>query len=83
MSQPGVCFSVHLSGIVNGLTQFIAFAGEASAVAVAPMSAVCMPKNFAISVDTGLPRAVVRNTSTLTRLNSPELGSGGNVTSVG
>ena len=48
--------------MVNGFTQVIALACETSAVAVAPMSAVAVPKYFAISVETGLPRAAVRRT---------------------
>ena len=67
---------------MNGFTQVIALACEASAVAVAPMSAVAIPKNFAISVDTGLPRAAVRRTVTLTRVGCPA-GSSGNSTSAG
>jgi hypothetical protein len=39
-----------LSGIVNGLTHFIALAGAASAVAVAMMSKSLMPKMGPISV---------------------------------
>ena len=39
-----VCISLHLSGIVNGFTHVIALAGDASAVAIAAMSAVAMPK---------------------------------------
>jgi hypothetical protein len=46
--------------MVNGLTHVIASAGEASAVAVADMSADEMPKYCAISVDTGLPWAASR-----------------------
>src|SRR5215204_6361609 len=82
MLQGGVCASIHLSGIVNGLTQVIALAWDTSAVAVAPMSAFVTPKYFAISVETGLPREAVRRTVTLTREGSPD-GSSGNVTSVG
>src|SRR5262245_24008105 len=63
--------------MVNGLTQVIAFAAAASAVAVATMSAVEMPKYLATSVDT------VRCTVTLTRLGSPVTGSLGNSTSAG
>ena len=47
VSQGGVCFSIHLSGIVNGLTQVIALAGDASAVAVAPMSTVVDAEDWA------------------------------------
>ena len=45
---------------MNGFTQVIAFAGEASATAIAPMSAVAIPKYWAISVDSGLPREARR-----------------------
>src|SRR5215204_4200733 len=81
-SQGGVCFSCHLSGIVNGFTQVIALAADASAVAVAAISAVAMPKYFAIIVGSGLPRAAVRYTVTFTRLGSPA-GSLRNSTSAG
>ena len=67
---------------MNGFTQVIALACETSAVAVAPMSAVAVPKYLAISVDTGLPRAAVRRTVTLTRVGCPS-GSSGNSTSAG
>src|SRR5262245_28818258 len=77
---PGSCFSIHLSGIVNGLTHVIALAGEASAVATASMLAVFTPKTRPISVCSGLPRAAVRYTCTRTRLFCPE-GDVGNVTS--
>ena len=53
-------FSIQRSGIVNGFTQVIALAGDASAVAVAPMFAVAMPKYCAMSVETGLPRLASR-----------------------
>src|SRR6187549_3322039 len=82
MPHGGDCFSIHLSGIVNGFTQVIALACDTSAVAVAPMSALVTPKYLAISVETGLPRDAVRRTVTLTRDGSPE-GSSGNVTSAG
>ena len=59
---------VHLSGIVNGFTQVIALDGDASAVAVAPMPTLDMPKYRAMSVETGFPRAAVRYTVTLTRV---------------
>src|SRR6478672_6720284 len=70
-SHGPVWFSIHLSGIVNGLTQVIAFAGEASAVAVAAISAVDIPKYFAIRVDSGLPREALRKTVTFTRFETP------------
>ena len=81
-SQGGVCFSIHLSGIVNGLTQVIALAGDASAVASAWMSTSVTPKKRPISVPTGLPRSSLRNTRTFTRLFRP-VGPSGNVTSAG
>ena len=56
---------------MNGLTHVIAFAGEASAVAVAAISAVDMPKYLAISVDRGLPREARRKTVTFTRFETP------------
>ena len=68
--------------MVKGLTQVIALAGETSAVAMAPMSAVAMPKYRAISVETGLPRDDVRRTATRTCVASPDESSG-NVTSAG
>ena len=67
---------------MNGITQVSAFAGVASAVATAAMSAVGTPKKPPISVDTGLLRSLVRNTCTCTRVGWP-LGSLGNVTSAG
>src|SRR3954447_7073244 len=79
-SQGGVCRSIHLSGMVNGLTQVIAFAGDASAVATALMSVEATPKYLAICVETGLPREAVRRTKTRTRLLLPA-GSLRNVTS--
>jgi hypothetical protein len=81
-SHGGVCFSIHRSGMVNGLTQVMALAGDASAVATAPTSAVFTPKYCAMSVDTGLPRDAVRRTLTRTRLGSP-VGSLRNCTSPG
>ena len=78
----GLFFSCHLSGIMNGLTQVIALAADASAVAIASMSTCCTPKNVPISVGTGLVRAAVRNTWTATRVGCP-VGSFGNVTSSG
>ena len=48
--------SFQRSGIVNGFTQVIALAGDASAVAIAAMSAVGMPKYLAMSVERGFPR---------------------------
>src|SRR5687768_14571548 len=78
----GLEFSIQRSGIVNGFTHLIAFAGEASAVAVAPMSAVGTPKIPPISVWIGFVRAVVRKTSTRTRFACPPAPSG-NVTSAG
>ena len=77
---PGSCFSVQRSGIVNGLTHVSAFAGDASAVAVAPTLAFGIPKYRAMKVDSGLPRSSVRNTFTLTRFESP-VGPTGKVTS--
>src|SRR5262249_54634022 len=74
--------SSHLSGIMNGLTQVSAFAGDASAVPAAPLSAGGPPNLPRRSVGTGLPRAVVRNTFTATRVGFPA-GSFGNVTSAG
>src|SRR6476620_4970347 len=71
-SKGGVCFSIQRSGIVNGLTQVIASAGDASAVAVALMPTVAMPKYCAISVEIGLPRLASRYTVTLTRLLVPD-----------
>ena len=67
---------------MNGFTQVIAFAGDASAVAVAVMLTVLTPKMPPINVGTGLFRsaASVRYTSTLTRVGLPA-GSFGNVTS--
>ncbi len=78
----GVFFSVHKSGIMNGLTQVMALAGDASAVAVASMSTWFTPKNTPSSVETGFNRAAVRNTWTATRVGCP-LGSLGKVTSAG
>src|SRR6266853_4633438 len=72
--------SIHLSGIMNGLTHVSALAGEASAVADAPMSAVGTPNMAARNVGIALPRAVVRKTETATRVGLP-VGSLGNVTS--
>src|SRR5437764_14576182 len=79
-SQGPVCFSIHLSGIVNGFTQVSALAGDASAVAVAVMSTVLTPKNVPINVLTGLVRPAVRNTVTATRVGWPD-GSFGKVPS--
>ena len=79
----GVLFSVQRSGMVNGLTHVIAFAAEASAVAVATMSAVLIPKYCAIIVETGFPRFAVRYTVTFTRSGDPSTGSFGNSTSAG
>src|SRR5947209_5230132 len=67
---------------MNGLTQVAALAGEASAVALAPISTVGTPKSGPISVGIALLRAVVRNTCTATRVGRPK-GSLGNVTSAG
>src|SRR3954462_13943003 len=78
----GDVFSIHLSGIVNGLTQSIALAGEASAVAVAPISAFAIPKYRAMLVATGLPLESVRRTATATRSDAPVVGFIGKVTSV-
>jgi hypothetical protein len=75
-------FSIHLSGIVQGLTQVAAFVSEASLVAVAPMSTVDIPINFAMNVGIALFRATERNTWTATRVGCPD-GSLGNVTSLG
>src|SRR5205807_117374 len=72
--------SIHLSGIVNGLTHVSALAGEASAVADAPTSAVGTPKIPPRNVGIALPRAMVRYTDTATRVGLPD-GSLGNVTS--
>src|SRR5829696_9876991 len=71
--------SDHLSGMVKGITQVSALAGDASAVAVAMMSTVGTPKNGPISVGTGLALCAVRRTVTCTRLLP--LGPAGNVTS--
>src|SRR3954467_3901252 len=79
-SKGGSCFSIQRSGIVNGLTQVIAFAGDASAVATALTLAVLMPKYLAISVSTGLPRELSRQTLARTRFAWP-VGSSGNVMS--
>ena len=79
---PGSCFSIHLSGMVNGFTQVIAFAGDTSAVATASMFTWCTLKACPISVPTGLPRSAVRYTCTRTRLLRPD-GESGNVTSPG
>lgn len=73
--------SIHLSGIVNGSTQFSAFAGAAVAVAVAETSTLSTPKSWAISVVTGFSRAAVRYTVTCTRSDRPVTGFIGNVTS--
>src|SRR3954447_7383823 len=81
-SHGPVPFSIHLSGIVNGITQVSALAGETSAVAIAATSTLRRPKNVPISVGTALLRAVVRNTWTWTRLFCPD-GDSGNVTSAG
>jgi hypothetical protein len=53
-------FSIHLSGIVNGFTHVMAFAGDASAIATARTPAVSIPKYFAMSKETGLPRDASR-----------------------
>src|SRR5882672_3194547 len=66
--QGGLPTSLHLSGIVNGLTQVSAFAGEASAVATAPTSTVLIPIIGPRKVAIGLPRALVRKTCTRTRM---------------
>ena len=68
--------------MVNGFTQVIALATDASAVATAPMSVDTVPKYLAMSVETGLPRAAVRRTATRTRFDSP-VGLLRNSTSVG
>src|SRR3982751_634223 len=81
-SHGPVPFSIHLSGMVNGITQVSALAGDTSAVAIAPTSTLRRPKKVPISVGTALLRAVVRNTCTWTRLFCPE-GDSGNVTSAG
>src|SRR3954466_4035318 len=52
--------SIHLSGIVKGMTQFSAFAGAATALAVAVMSAVGWLKNRPMRVSIALPLAAVR-----------------------
>src|SRR5262245_64096070 len=70
-SNSGVWRSVQRSGIVNGSTQVIESAGDASAVATAWTSTVLIPKYCAISVAIGLPCAASRNTVTLTWLFSP------------
>src|SRR5215467_9792401 len=75
-------FSIHLSGIVQGLTQVAPFVNEASLVALAPMSTVEMPNNFTMNVGIALFRATERNTWTATRVGCPD-GSLGNVTSLG
>jgi hypothetical protein len=80
VSFGGTEFSCQRAGMVNGFTHVAAFAGDASAVAVAPMSTVCTPKTGPISVATGLFRLDVRNTFTFTRLFRP-VGPSGNVTS--
>src|SRR5712691_2598065 len=74
-----VC-SFHLSGIMKGLTQVSALAGDASAVAAAPTLAVGTPNIDPRNVGIALPRSVVRNTCTATRVGFPA-GSFGNVTS--
>src|SRR5947207_3352911 len=79
-SHGPVCRSTHLSGMMNGLTHLTAFAGDASAVAIAITSTVRTPKIGPISVGIGLSRAVVRYTKTRTRLFTP-VGPVGNVTS--
>src|SRR5439155_26879246 len=79
-SHGPVCFSVHLSGIMNGFTHVIALAGEASAVAVAVMSTEFTPNIDPSSVGTAVPRVPVRYTCTLTRFDCP-VGLTGNVTS--
>src|SRR3954462_1570740 len=79
-SNGAVCFSIQRSGIVNGSTHVMAFAGEASAVAVAAMFTVLMPKYCATSVETGLPWVASRYTVTRTRLFCP-VGLSGNWTS--
>src|SRR3954447_14514982 len=81
-SHGPVPFSIHLSGIVNGITQVSALAGDTSAVAIAATSTLRRPKNVPISVGTALLRALVRNTCTWTRLFFPD-GESGNVTSGG
>src|SRR4051812_24448564 len=75
-------FSFHLSGIMNGLTHVIAFAGDASAVAGAAVSTQDTPNRLPTSVRRALSRAVVRYTFTRTRFGSPA-GSFGNDTSDG
>src|SRR5437660_9177612 len=77
-----VLASLHRSGIVNGLTHFIALAGDTWAVAVAMMSTCDTPKSDPISVGIALPLSAVRKTSTFTRFGWP-FGSSGNVTSAG
>src|SRR6266849_2989623 len=79
--QGGVLFSVQRSGIVNGLTHVMAFAGEASPVAVAAMSTVGTPKSGPINVGMALVRAADRKTSMRTRF--APVGPTGNVTSPG
>src|SRR5215831_7008786 len=80
-SHGAVCISVHLSGIMNGFTQVIALAGDASAVATALISTELTPNSDPISVGTALPRADVRYTCTWTRSACPDTGSVGNDTS--
>ena len=79
-SHAGVCRSIHLSGIANGLVHVSEFARMASAVAEAPMFALVTPKMLAIIVDTAVPRSAVAYTRTCTRSDAP-LGATGNVTS--
>src|SRR5215212_6167787 len=79
-SHGGVPTSFHLSGIMNGFTQVIAFAGDASAVAVALISTLGTPKSDPIKVETELSPA--RWTFTWTRLLAP-VGPTGKVTSAG
>src|SRR5689334_17876792 len=82
MFQGGFVFSIHLSGMMNGLTHVMPPAGEASAVAVAAISTVGTPNIGPINVDTGLLRLMVRYTFTCTWFAGPD-GLGGNVTSDG
>src|SRR5438093_4086727 len=77
VSQGGVPTSRHLSGIMNGLTQVIALAGDASAVATGPTSTVFTPIIGPRNVATGFPRAVVLYTFTRTRLIVGKLTSAG------
>src|SRR6185503_14182331 len=60
MFHGGFVFSVHLSGMMNGFTHVMPPAGDASAVAVAPMSTVERPRSDPRSVVTGLLRPAVR-----------------------